>query len=79
MRQVARNVVEHERLTGEMPEGGAWLDWLDYRYATEEIKLDPWGTVYQLEVTQDSVRVLSYGPDRVRGTDDDFDVSAPRG
>lgn len=79
MRQVARNVVEHERLTGQLPDGSAWLDWLDYRYAAEEIKRDPWGTIYQLETSGDSVWILSYGPDRVRGTEDDFRVAAPRG
>lgn len=79
MGQVARNVVEHERLTGVVPGGPEWLDWLDYRYSVEEIKRDPWGTIYQLEVGPDSVWVLSFGPDRVRGTDDDFRVAAPRG
>lgn len=79
MRQVARNVVEHERLTGQLPAGSAWLDWLDYRYSAEEIKRDPWGTVYQLETSGDSVWILSYGPDRVRSTEDDFRVAAPRG
>lgn len=79
MRQVARNVVEHERLTGQLPDGSAWLDWLDYRYSAEEIKRDPWGTVYQLETSGDSVWILSYGPDRVRSTEDDFRVAAPRG
>lgn len=79
MRQVARNVVEHERLTGQLPAGSAWLDWLDYRYSAEEIKRDPWGTIYQLETSGDSVWILSYGPDRVRSTEDDFRVAAPRG
>lgn len=79
MRQVARNVVEHERLTGEMPEGAAWLIWLDYRYSGDDIKRDPWGSVYQLETSRDSVWVLSLGKDRVRATEDDFRVAAPRG
>lgn len=79
MRQVARNVVEHERLTGEMPSGARWLEWLDYRYSGDEIKRDPWGSVYQLEVSRDSVRIVSLGKDRIRGTDDDFSVTAPRG
>lgn len=78
MRQIGRNVVEHERLTGEMPSGGNWLGWLDYRYPTEEMHRDPWGSTYQLEVTADSVYVLSFGPDRIRATGDDFRVSAPR-
>ena len=79
MRQVARNVVEHERLTGQLPDGSGWLEWLDYRYSAEEIKRDPWGTIYQLETSGDSVWILSYGPDRVRSTEDDFRVAAPRG
>lgn len=79
MSQVARNVVEHERLTGQIPAGGAWLEWLDYRYSGEEIKQDPWGSIYQLEVSPDSVWVVSSGPDRIRATEDDFRVAAPRG
>lgn len=79
MRQVARNVVEHERLTGEMPSGARWLEWLDYRYSGDEIRTDPWGSVYQLETSADSVWVLSLGPDRIRATPDDFRVAAPRG
>ena len=79
MRQVARNVVEHERLTGQLPEGPEWLGWLDYRYSAEEIKRDPWGSVYQLEASDDSVWILSLGPDRTRATGDDFRVASPRG
>ncbi len=78
MSQIARNVVEHERLTGEMPSGTAWLGWLEYRYPSDDMKLDPWGSVYQLEVTRDSVAVISLGPDRTRLTGDDFSVLAPR-
>ena len=72
MEQVARHVVDHERLTGQLPQGGAWLEWLDYRYISDESKTDPWGSIYQLEVWGDSVGILSYGPDRVRLTEDDF-------
>ena len=79
MQQVARNVVEHERLTGELPAGPRWLEWLDYRYSADEIKRDPWGSVYQLEASDDSVWILSLGPDRTRATDDDFRVASPRG
>jgi len=78
MAQVARNVVDHERLTGQLPTGGAWLDWLRSRYSSEEARTDPWGNTYQVAVSKDSVWVLSFGPDRTRDTDDDFAVSAPR-
>lgn len=79
MGQVSRNVVEYERLTGQIPTGPAWLEWLEYRYSADDIKRDPWGSVYQLEADRDSVWIVSFGPDRVRGTDDDFRVAAPRG
>ena len=78
MAQVARNVVDHERLTGQLPLGAAWLDWLEFRYASKEARTDPWGSIYQAEVSGDSVRVISYGPDRTRDTEDDFHVAAPR-
>jgi hypothetical protein len=78
MAQVGRNAVDHERLTGELPAGRAWLEWLDHRYFSPELRRDPWGSVYQLSVWQDSVGILSYGPDRTRGTEDDFYVPTRR-
>lgn len=78
MRQVGRNVVEHERLTGEVPSGASWLGWLDYRYPTDDMKVDPWDSTYQLLVWPDSFGVLSLGPDRTRHTEDDFHIVAVR-
>lgn len=79
MGQIARNVVEHERLTGTLPAGSGWLPWLEYRYSDNQMWVDPWGSVYQLEATADSVWIVSFGPDRVRMTDDDFRVGGGRG
>ena len=78
MAQVARNVVDQERLTGQLPSGSAWLGWLAYRYATPEATQDPWGSLYQLHASKDSVWILSNGPDRTRSTEDDFSVGTPR-
>jgi hypothetical protein len=78
MLQVGRNALAQERLTGHLPTGGAWLPWLEYRYATEEARQDPWGSTYQLQATADSVFVISFGPDRIRGSEDDILVSTPR-
>jgi hypothetical protein len=78
MAQVARNVVDQERLTGAVPAGSAWLGWLRARYAGAEATTDPWGSIYQLATSRDSVWILSYGPDRTRGTEDDFRVATPR-
>ena len=78
MAQMARNVVDQERLTGMLPSGRAWLPWLEVRYATPDATTDPWGSIYQLAASNDSVWVLSYGPDRTRDTEDDFQVVTPR-
>ncbi len=78
MAQVARNAVDQERLTGALPQGARWLEWLRMRYAGPEAVTDPWGSTYQLDATKDSVWVLSFGPDRTRGTPDDFRVATSR-
>jgi len=78
MATVGRNAVDHERLTGELPGGAGWLQWLEYRYVSDDARTDPWGSVYQLEASKDSVWTVSYGPDRTRGTADDIRVSTPR-
>lgn len=78
MRQVARDVVAQEVLTGKLPDRRQWLGWLDYRYSMDEMKIDAWGNRYELKVWPDSVGIWSYGPDRTRNTADDFQVSQPR-
>jgi hypothetical protein len=78
MATVGRNAVDHERLTGQLPTGSAWLEWLEYRYISADSRTDAWGSTYQLEASADSVWTLSYGPDRVRGTHDDLRISTPR-
>lgn len=78
MKQVAQDVIDHELRTGKLPDRRSWLDWLDYRYPVEELKKDAWGSTYQLKVWADSVAILSFGPDRTRQTEDDFQVSVPR-
>lgn len=78
MAQVGRHVVDHERLTGAVPDVTEWLDWIDYRYTAEEFARDPWGSLYQLVVWSDSVGIVSLGPDRTRLTEDDFQVATLR-
>lgn len=78
MSQVARHVVDHERLTGSVPSLTEWFDWLAYRYSSAEISTDPWGSPYQLVVWPDSLAVVSLGPDRTRLTRDDFQVVTAR-
>ena len=78
MAQVGRNVIEHERLTGDLPNRRSWLAWLDYRYNANQLTKDAWGSTYQLRVFADSIAIVSYGPDRTRLTEDDFQVITPR-
>lgn len=78
MRQVSRDVAGYEASTGSLPDRRRWLEWLDYRYASAELRTDPWGSTYELKVWTDSVGVLSYGPDRLRETSDDVVVAMPR-
>ncbi len=78
MKQVASDVVDQERLTGQLPDRRHWKAWLEYRYSLQESWTDGWGSMYDLEVWPDSVGIISYGPDRTRGTDDDFVVTQPR-
>lgn len=78
MKQVGRDVVNHEVTSGRLPDRRSWVDWLDWRYPMDELKLDHWGSTYQLRVWADSVAIISYGPDRIRNTEDDIQVSTPR-
>lgn len=78
MKQVGRDVVAHEANTGRLPDRRDWIPWLDYRYSSDELKMDAWGSTYELRVWADSVGIVSYGPDRTRGTEDDFTVATPR-
>ena len=45
MAQIGRNVVEHERLTGQLPAGSAWLAWLEYRDPANDLFHAPWGSL----------------------------------
>jgi len=78
MKQVGRDVVDHELTTGKLPDRRGWLEWLEYRYLSEDLRQDYWGSTYELKVWADSVGVWSYGADRTRQTEDDFWVSTPR-
>ena len=78
MAQVGRNVIAHELRTGQLPDRSAWLPWLDYRYSSDDLRTDPWGSVYRLRVWSDSIAIVSNGLDLTRDTADDFQVVTPR-
>ena len=78
MASIGAAVVEHEVLTGELPDRRDWQGWLDWRYQSADAVQDPWGRTYQIRAWADSVAIISYGPDGERNTDDDFQVVTPR-
>jgi hypothetical protein len=56
---------------------GEFDAWMDRRYPGEKSRVDAWGTRYRLEVLSSRFRVISAGPDRTFGTDDDLSREAP--
>ena len=79
MERIGRNVIDYEHLTGNIPHRTDWISWLNFRYQFDAQRRDPWGSAYELGVTADSVLIISYGPDLVRATEDDFDFVTARG
>ena len=78
MASLGRTVIEHEATTGEIPTRRNWQTWLDWRFQVDEARQDPWGSLYQMRAWSDSIAIISYGPDRERNTEDDFQVITPR-
>lgn len=78
MRQVAGDLVQEERETGQLPDREHWKSWLEYRYSLPDSWEDAWGSMYDLKVWPDSIGIVSHGPDRKPDTDDDFMVVEAR-
>ena len=78
MERIGRNVIDYEHLTGEVPDRTGWIPWLNFRYDLDKHRRDPWGSAYELGVTADSVLIISYGPDLIRATEDDFNFVTAR-
>ncbi|MBN8460609.1 MAG: hypothetical protein J0M04_22495 [Verrucomicrobia bacterium] len=68
---VIRLLVEHEGQEAILPVR-------DLRRSDQGAALDPWGSPYYLEVSeQDGLKAHSLGPDRIDGTRDDFPLEEP--
>lgn len=79
MRQIARDLQEHERLYRRIPEDPtAFRSWMLDQYATETNYHDSWGRVYDYQLWPDSFAVRSDGPDGSPRTVDDLHVTRPR-
>ena len=70
MAAISDELLEYDRRGQELPSRRLWLKWLDEHYPGET-SVDPWDNVYQYYPWADSLAIISYGPDKERGTEDD--------
>ena len=73
MNQISQELLDTDQIGQPLPSRRDWLRWLDDNYPGET-SLDPWGNVYQFYPWTDSLALISYGPDKERGTEDDVRV-----
>lgn len=71
MDAIAGELQNYDRIGRSLPSRREWLRWLDENY-TGESSQDPWGSVYQFYSWSDSFAIISYGPDKERGSEDDI-------
>jgi hypothetical protein len=57
---------------------GEFDRWLDSRYPQPRSRIDSWGERYTLRMSRSGFQVISAGPDREVGTDDDLVVEGAR-
>lgn len=68
--------IENDRQMGRgFPDARDFEAWVARRVDALNDGRDPWGQPYHLEVTRQTVTVISSGPDRARGTADDVRAS----
>ena len=73
MNQISQELLDADQIGQPLPSRRNWLRWLDENYPGET-SLDPWGNVYQFYPWADSLALISYGPDKERGTEDDVRI-----
>lgn len=57
---------------------GEFDTWLDGRYPQSKSRIDSWGTRYTVKMSRSGFEVISAGPDRRVGTDDDLVAEGSR-
>lgn len=65
------NVAIAKALLGENPKKQVFIDWPKKQLSQVGELLDPWGTAYEMRVTEDVLEIRSAGPDLLFGTADD--------
>ena len=69
--EIAAGVQQQESTELRLPSKGEWLKWLQTHYS-DDVTHDPWGNIYQYEVSPDSFAITSNGADKIRKTADDI-------
>ncbi|MFV2006236.1 MAG: type II secretion system protein GspG [Longimicrobiales bacterium] len=77
MREISYELLRYDQIGRELPSRRRWLRWLEDNFP-DESTVDPWGNVYQFYSWADSLALISYGPDKERGTEDDIRFQAVR-
>lgn len=71
MEQIARDLRTYENEHyDQLPDRREWPDYLERRYQGGEAT-DAWGSQYHFMIQRDSFLIISYGPDKIYGTEDD--------
>lgn len=72
MDQIVRDLrVYEQEHANRLPSRDEWPDYLARAYSESQAS-DSWGSPYHYMMQRDSFVIVSYGPDRIYGTDDDI-------
>ncbi|MBI4544412.1 MAG: hypothetical protein HY703_04380 [Gemmatimonadetes bacterium] len=78
LKLVLRKLIERNARGETLPHPNVFQDFLKENFVLDRQGKDPWGQLLHLQVTIDSIFVVSSGPDGLLGTLDDVRVSGPR-
>lgn len=75
MDRIANDLMAYRRENfGRLPGRRQFATWLDDQYAGGANR-DSWGNAYEYALGRDAFEIRSYGPDRIRQTEDDIVVT----
>ena len=79
MERIGGHLTSFENQYYKLPTSPAkFPDWMARVLKEDKERIDAWGTEYRLRIWPDSLAVVSAGPDREHGTDDDIQHSLLR-
>lgn len=72
MDQIVRDLRTYEQENyDQLPDRRQWPEYLERNYQGGDAT-DSWGSPYHFMIQRDSFLIISYGPDKIYGTDDDI-------